>query len=197
MKAILGSISKRNNFAFFFPVLILTDQKHMEEDDEYLDDPVIGILSASESKKVILKRIEHAIKLANSASFDEFSEMLKALPSLIYLKDSAGRYAFSSQSWHHLKLKGSIRGLTDFEIRKDRKNAEIARASDLEVLKSGKGKRYVIKECTDEGTDYLQVIKEPLKNDDGSVYGIIAIVNNVTDEELLRQELRENRSPTN
>ena len=42
------------------------------------------------------------------------------LPSLIYVKDIDGRYAFCSQHWHHLTRPGeSIRGLTDFDIRKD------------------------------------------------------------------------------
>lgn len=39
--------------------------------------------------------------------------------------------------------------------------------------------------------DYLQIIKEPLKDENDKVYGIIAIINNVTTSELLRQELRE------
>jgi len=119
--------------------------------------------------------------------------MLTVLPSLIYFKDSKGRYAFCSQKWRHLtNRKESIRGKTDFEIRRSKKNAKIARESDLEVLKSGVGKSYVIKEKNADGsTDFLQIIKEPLKNEKGEAYGIIAIINNVTEEEITKQELRE------
>ena len=116
--------------------------------------------------------------------------MLTALPSLIYLKDKDGRYAFCSQHWHHLNTDESIRGKTDFDIRKDKNNAQIARNSDLKVINSGKGTSYIIKEEDEEGIDYLQIIKEPLKNDKGEVTGIIAIINNITNEEILRQELR-------
>jgi diguanylate cyclase (GGDEF)-like protein len=75
-------------------------------------------------------------------------------------------------------------------MRKSKENARIAREADMKVISSGRGSNYVIKEEDDEGVDYLQIIKEPVKNEKGEVTGIIAIVNNVTDSELLKQELR-------
>ena len=75
-------------------------------------------------------------------------------------------------------------------MRKSKENARIAREADMKVISSGRGSNYVIKEEDDEGIDYLQIIKEPVKNEKGEVTGIIAIVNNVTDSELLKQELR-------
>lgn len=184
-------IKKRNNYMFNLPVLILSDQEHIDNDSLFLKAPVVDVVFADEPERVILTRIANVIKAANSTSFDDFSDMLKVLPSLVYLKDKEGRYAFCSQRWHHLNYEGkSIRGLTDFDIRKDKNNAAIARQSDLEVIESGKGKSYIIKEVDETGTEYLQIIKEPLKDLNDEVYGIIAIINNVTEEELLRQELR-------
>ena len=189
---IFSYINKRNNYMFSLPVLVLTDTESMTDDDDYLVDPVMDVIFFNDSENVITRRVNNAVTLANSTSFDKFSEMLTVLPSLIYLKDNEGRYAFCSQHWHHLSNKNeSIRGKTDFDVRKDKNNARVARESDLEVINTGKGKSYVIKEVDEEGTDYLQIIKEPLKNKDGDVYGIIAIINNVTEEELLRQQLRE------
>ena len=185
-------IRYRNNYMFSLPVLILTDNDQKCSDIPYLKPPVVDVIYDDECEKVILTRIKNVIKAANSSSFDDFSNMLTVLPSLIYLKDREGRYAFCSQHWHHLSdVSKSIRGLTDFDVRKDKNNAALARKSDLEVFETGKGKSYMIKEVDEEGTDYLQVIKEPLKNENDEVYGIIAIINNVTDQELLRQELRE------
>ena len=184
-------IKKRNNYMFNLPVLILSDQEHIDNDSLFLKAPVVDVVFADEPERVILTRIANVIKAANSTSFDDFSDMLKVLPSLVYLKDKEGRYAFCSQRWHHVNYEGkSIRGLTDFDIRKDKNNAAIARQSDLEVIESGKGKSYIIKEVDETGTEYLQIIKEPLKDLNDEVYGIIAIINNVTEEELLRQELR-------
>ena len=189
---LLAYIHKKNNYMFSLPVIVSTDSENISYDDKFLGSPVVAIISSSDTEAVIKNRIENAIKLANSTSFDAFSEMLTVLPSLVYLKDNQGRYAFCSQQWHHLTDRNeSIRGKTDFDVRKDKENARLARQSDLEVINSGKGKSYVIKEVDEEGTDYLQIIKEPLKNKSGEVYGIIAIINNVTTQELLRQELRE------
>lgn len=185
------AINNRNSFMFTLPVLILTSHELIEEDDKFLCDLAVDIISEGESKSAVLQRIKNTIKFSNSASFDDFSTMLKSLPSLIYLKDTRGRYAFCSQNWHHLTNPNqSIRGLTDFDVRKDKKNAQIAQDSDRKVIESGKGTSYVIKESDNEGTDYLQIIKEPLKNEKGEVTGIIAIINNVTKEELLKQELK-------
>lgn len=190
--ALLKDIEERNSYMFTLPVLLLTHYTMVEEDDKYLSDVAVGMITEGESKNTVLRRIKSANKFSNSASFDDFSKMLTALPSLIYLKDKNGRYAFCSQDWHHVKYPNqSIRGLTDFDIRKSKENARIAQESDMKVMSSGRGSSYVIKEEDDEGIDYLQIIKEPLKNEKGDVTGIIAIVNNVTESELLKQELRQ------
>ena len=184
----------RSNYMFNLPIVLYSDVEHIKDDDKYLDKDIVGIFLTEESERIILKRMGGIIKFSNSSSFDEFSDMLKALPSLIYLKDTKGRYAFCSQNWHHFNPENRnqvIRGKTDFEIRKDKKNAQIAYDADRKVIESGKGMNYIIKEeDEEEGLDYLQVIKEPLKDEKGNVTGIIAIINNVTNEELVRQELR-------
>ena len=185
-------VEKKNSFMYILPILVLTDTASMQEDDAFVSDLVVGMIVEGEPKRTVLQRIRNTIKFCASVSFDDFSRMLRHLPSLIYVKDIALRYVFSSQSWHHLRNPDeSVLGLTDFDIRKSRENAEIARANDLKVLESGQGVNYLIKECDDEGTEYLQVIKEPLRSREGKIEGIIAIVNNVTDSELLKEELRE------
>ena len=193
-KELFECVEDQNDFIFTFPVIILTDKDNCDKDDDYLSKTAVGIIVEGTSKRIVLQRIENTIKFANSTGFDDFSRMLNVLPSLVYLKDKKGRYVFCSQTWHHLydHVRGdnSIRGKTDLDIRKDKENAKIAMESDLRVVATGKGMNYVIKEEDDEGIDYLQIIKEPLRNNKGEVVGIIAIINNVTDSELLRQELR-------
>ena len=188
---VLAYIKNRNNYMFSLPVLVLTDLENMDSDDKYLHNPVVDIIFFNDTEEIAVRRIENAVTLSNSTSFDAFSEMLTVLPSLIYLKDRRGRYAFMSQKMHHLYSNvESVRGKTDLEVRKDKHNAQLAMESDQEIIRTGVGKNYIIKEEDETGVEYLQVIKEPLKKN-GDVYGIIAIINNVTEEELLRQELRE------
>ena len=185
-------VRKHNSFMFTLPIIILTEPSMAADDDKYLSDLVVGMITEGETKRTVLQRIKNTLRFSASMSFDDFSNMLEALPSQIYVKDIKSRYVFCSKRWHHFrKSNESIRGLTDLDIRKNRENAVIAQENDRKVIESGQGTDYIIKECDDEGTEYLQVIKEPILNKDGKVDGIIAIINNVTDSELLRQELRQ------
>ena len=190
---LINHLEKKNGYMLSIPLIILSDEENAKKDEKYLSDTVVGIIIKGESEKIVTTRIENCIKFMNSTSFEEFSEILKALPSLIYLKDAKGRYAFSTQHWHHFwngDSSYSIRGKTDLDIRKNKNNALIAIKSDNRVVSTGRGQKYVIKEESDEGVDYLEIVKEPIKNKDGEVTGIIALINNVTDQEVLRQELR-------
>ena len=144
---------------------------------------------------IVYKRIENAIRLKESRTFYEIEKMLKELPSNIYLKDDKGRYIFATHYWHHLEHGDdpdwSIRGKTDVEIRKDKDNALKAMESDQEVLKTGKGKNYIIEVNEDGVKEFLQIIKEPVSNDNGKITGIIALINDVTEREMLRMKLEE------
>lgn len=192
---LLSHLREVNSYMLAIPALALTDEAEKSTDALLLDDTMVGVIEEGEPARIVCHRIEKSVEVVNSASFAEFSRMLKALPSLIYLKDTKGRYVFCSQYWSHLEGVDdpgwTIRGKTDMDIRKDKENARKAYESDLRIVASGRGTSYVIKEDGEDATDYLQLIKEPLFDDDGRVKGIIAIINNVTEQELLRQELRE------
>lgn len=191
---VISSIRASNTYMLAVPVLVLTDEDNLIADEMFLNDPVTALIRQGESERVVVHRIEMSIETINSASFQEFSEMLKALPSLVYLKDNKGRYVFCSKYLHHLEHYNdpdwTIRGKTDLDIRKDKENAKRAYESDLRIVATGKGTSYVIEENDDGIHEYLQLIKEPLKDDEGRVKGIIAVINNVTEQEELRRELR-------
>ena len=188
-------LNKKNSYMLSVPCIALSDEKHSQDDEQLLSDTVVAIIKDNESKYVISQRIKNSQRFINSVSFQEFSEMLKALPSLIYLKDKDGRYVFCSQYLHHLDNYDdpdwTIRGKTDLDIRKDKENALKAMESDKKVIETGVGTSYIIREEQDNQVEYLQLIKEPVKNKEtGEVKGIIAIINNVTVQEELRMELR-------
>ena len=192
---LINYLKGHNNFLFSIPAMCLTDDEHMAADEKFLDNTVIGLIEKGDSKKFIVQKIAIAVNVINSVTFSDFSQMLKALPSLIYLKDAKGRYVFCSQYLSHLDRPDdpnwSIRGKTDLEIRRDQDNARKAYESDMRIVATGKGTSYVIEEDAGDSTkEYLQLIKEPLFAEDGSVRGIIAVINNVTEQELLKRELR-------
>ena len=194
ISSLISHVTYYNNFMFSIAILVMSDDEHMQKDANYLGGVVVDVIRKPVLEDVLQKRIENAKELVSNVSFAEFARMLKALPANIYLKDANGKYIFSSQTWHHLNTgddpNWTIKGKTDLDIRKDKENAKKALESDLRIIATGQGTSYIIEE-NDEGQEFLQLIKELLFYDDGRVRGIIALINNVTEQELLRRRLRE------
>ena len=177
------------------PLIMLVDDVISESDSDLMDCGVIDIISLRYGRRMMKHIIENSIRIKDSATFYEIEKMLRELPSLIYLKDAEGKYVFSTHYWHHLKQDGdpdwNIRGKTDIEIRKDKENAIKAQQSDMELLRTGKGTAYTIEVNADGIQDFLEIIKRPVRDEKGNITGIIALINNVTDKELLKRQLEE------
>ena len=140
-------------------------------------------------------RIRNAARAKDSVTFHEMEIMLRELPSNIYFKDRDGRYIFSSHYWHHLNGAGgsgwTIRGKTDYDIQKDATIAEKAFNSDKNIISTGVGTSYILEINTDNVQEFLQVIKSPTYDNKGDVSGIIAIMNDVTELELLKRKFED------
>lgn len=124
----------------------------------------------------------------------EFIEMmLKELPSNIFFKDTQCRYLFATHYWNHIKHEESenwtIRGKTDLEIRKDKENARLAYEQDKKILETGQGCSYVIEVCLDGVTEYLEIIKNPVRNKEHKIIGIVGLINIVTERINLQKQL--------
>ena len=187
---------KRDSMIEAVPMLIYCEgREDMEIAEECIRRGSVDVVSPGLSEAVVVNRIDNSIRLKDSATFPEIERMLKELPSNIYLKDAEGRYIFATHYWHHLDHSSdpdwTIRGKTDLDIRKDRENALKAMETDKEMLRTGKGTNYIIEEKADGVTDYLELIKRPVKDKDGKITGIIALINNVTEQQLLRMSLEE------
>lgn len=61
---------------------------------------------------------------------------------------------------------------------------------DLEVIRSSKGTSYPICIEADGITEYFEVIKEPIFDNAGGITGIVGLINNMTEHELLKQRLQ-------
>ena len=181
------------------PVIAITDHPPVEEDLECLKNGYSELLSPPGIREIIVTRIKNAIRAKDSFTYTEMQKMLKQLPSNIYLKDNKGRYVFCTQYWHHLHQAGekhwTIRGKTDVDIRKDKQNALKAMETDQVMLRTGEGTDYIIEENDDGIQEFLELIKRPVIDEDGKITGIIALINDVTEKQLLKMEL-EKRSKT-
>jgi len=181
------------------PVIGIVQRMPTADDLACLDLGAADLITPPCDRKLLLKRMSNVIRAKDSATFYEIERMLQVLPSNIYLKDAEGKYIFATHYWHHLDMHSdpnwTIRGKTDPEIRKDKKNAIRAMESDRNILATGKGTRYVIEVNADGQREFLELIKEPVRDDDGEITGIVGLINNVTEQQLLKLEL-EKRSNT-
>lgn len=181
------------------PMIAISDELPVPEDMDCLEHGFFDLITAYAPQPLVYKRIGNAIKAKDSLSLTELEKMLKELPACIFLKDSEGKYVFSTQYWHHLETNDdsnwSIRGKTDIDIRKDKQNAIKAMEADRRILETGEGTEYVIKENEDGILEYLQLIKRPVYDEKGNISGIIALINNVTETQMIKMEL-EKRAKT-
>lgn len=181
------------------PVIGIVPRIPTAEDLTCLDMGAADLITPPCEGKLLLKRLSNVIRAKDSATFYEIERMLQVLPSNIYLKDAEGKYIFATHYWHHLDTQGdpnwTIRGKTDPEIRKDTENAIKAMESDKKILATGKGTQYVIEVNADGQQEFLELIKEPVRDDDGKITGIVGLINNVTEQQLLKLDL-EKRSKT-
>lgn len=121
--------------------------------------------------------------------------ILKELPSNIFLKDRECRYIFATHYWRHLKIdkdvnNWNIKGKTDLEIRKDAENAKKAYEIDKQIIETGMGVTYTIKIEQDNITEYLEVIKKPVFDSNSNVIGIVGLINDVTQKVIQENQLQ-------
>ena len=184
----------KEHYSFLnIPILGLTSVLPQASDAVCIEEGFFDIIQLPCPSSLLLKRISNSIRASDSITFHEMERMLKQLPSNIFLKDTEGRYVFSTQYWHHLYHSDdpnwSIRGKTDMDIRKDKQNARKAMEADKEILRTGKGTSYIIEEKEDGTDEFLELIKRPVYDRNGKISGIIALINNVTEQQMLKMEL--------
>ena len=181
------------------PMIAISDELPVPEDMDCMEHGFFDLITAYAPQPLVYKRIANAIHAKDSLSLSELEKMLKALPACIFLKDDEGKYVFSTQYWKHLNTEDdpnwTIRGKTDLDIRKDKQNALKAMEADKKILQTGEGTDYIIEENSAGVQEFLQLIKRPVFDENGRISGIIALINNVTETQLLRIEL-EKRATT-
>ncbi|MCR4666679.1 MAG: GGDEF domain-containing protein [Desulfovibrio sp.] len=162
-------------------------------DTSVLDRWAQDILLPPLDSRLLACRIHNAARAKKSLTFAEVETVLRELPSNIFLKDSLGRYVFCTHYWKHIEVPDdpnwTIRGKRDIDIRKNRANAVKAMESDAQILKTGKGVQYIIQEEVDGRVEYLELVKRATHDSDGNINGVVALITDVTERELLRREL--------
>lgn len=185
---------RSDSIANAVPLLIYcTDDASMQLAEGCLERGAIDVIMPPLNRALVMQRIRNGLRIKDSTTFYEIERMLRELPSNIFLKDAEGKYVFATHYWHHLDHGDdpdwTIRGKTDLEIRKDRENAIKAMEADKKILETGIGTDYVIEINADGVQEFMNIIKQPVRDEEGNITGIIALINDVTEQELLRMSL--------
>ena len=118
--------------------------------------------------------------------------ILGVLPDLIWLKDGDGLYRFCNGRYEKLlgKKETQIVGRTDFDL-SPRKNAERARALDLQTLDSRT--RFVTeewREFADGHKELQEILRVPIHDPAGELIGILGIGRDITLQRQAEETLR-------
>ncbi|MHA1949668.1 MAG: PAS domain S-box protein [Candidatus Thorarchaeota archaeon] len=137
------------------------------------------------------KNIEKALR----QSEEKYRNLLENIPQRVFYKDRDSVYIAANPSFAaELGIVPSdIVGKTDFDLYPT-ELADYFVATDREVLESLKPFESDESHVLDEETRYSQIMKAPVRDDEGNVVGILGIFWDTTDKTLAAEALRESET---
>lgn len=120
-------------------------------------------------------------------------DIVKSLPATIFFKDTEGKYVFTTKTCDLINAgrDRTIIGKRDYEIQFDKAIGQRYYEEDMRILETGES-THTIDEIDNGSGDiaYIEVIKQPIRNDEGEIIGICGICNDVTELENLRRQYK-------
>jgi PAS domain S-box-containing protein len=133
-------------------------------------------------------------ELALSNSETHLRTLLQTIPDLIWLKDTKGVYLTCNTMFERFfgAREADIVGKTDYDF-VDRELADSFRANDLKAMEAGKptSNEEWISFADDGHRAFLETIKTPMYDSDGSLIGILGIGRDITSRMLAEQKLKQ------
>ncbi|SHO48636.1 ATP-binding protein [Desulfopila aestuarii] len=148
----------------------------------------------AERKSEIAERLKVETALSNSRRM--LRQILDTIPQSIFWKDINGFYLGCNQVFIEavgLKYPELIEGKTDFDLPWPKEEAEAYRADDREVTQSNKPKRHIIEplQQSDGKRLWIDTTKVPLLDENGKVYGILGVYEDITERQRAEEEKQE------
>lgn len=122
--------------------------------------------------------------------------ILNSAPQAIFWKDCRGVYLGCNRVFARmigLKQPEDIIGKTDYDLPWPKEQAEAYRADDQEVIQTNRSKPHTIEpfQQADGSSRWVETTKFPLADEEGRVYGVLGVFEDITkrkrDEEALRE----------
>ncbi len=155
----------------------VTEQKRAEE----------ALKLAKEELSRYSKDLERLVKKQTR----EITNILKFTPSVVYIKDKAGRYTLVNTRYEELfgVHHEEVRGKTDYDIL-PQITADQFRSTDLKVLKEKCSCQVEAHIQQADGLHTYLAVKFPIYDESGEISGVCAILNDITAVKKAQHQLR-------
>ncbi|MFH2092286.1 MAG: PAS domain S-box protein [Pseudomonadota bacterium] len=137
------------------------------------------------------KRAEEILRKNRSM----LEQILNTTPQSIFWKDINGVYLGCNQVFSQaagLKFPDMIIGKTDFDLPWPKQESEAYRADDQEVIQFNRTKLHIIEplQQADGSRIWIDTSKVPLLDEQGKVYGVLGVYEDITDKKKAEQDLK-------
>lgn len=110
-------------------------------------------------------------------------DIFRALPQTLFIKDAEGRYAFTTKVCDLVNggPEASIIGKRDYDIQFDKELGMRYYREDMEIIEKGISTHTIDVFMNNGEKNYLEILKNPIYNDEHEIVGICGICNDVTE----------------
>lgn len=117
-------------------------------------------------------------------------DIFRSLPQTLFIKDTEGRYTLTTKVCDLVNggPEGSIIGKTDCDIQFDKELGMRYYKEDKDIIAKGISIHTIDEVVVNGEKNYIEVIKNPIYNDDHEVVGICGICNDVTELVNIREK---------
>ncbi len=172
---------------------ILTKDNHIKtvlwNSSRILDEEGKNIIATISQDITSRRQSEMALRKSES----HLRTLVNTIPDLIWLKDTNGLYLSCNPMFERFfgASEPEIIGKTDYDF-VDRKLADFFRKNDLKAIEAGKptSNEEWVTFADDGHRAFLDTIKSPIYDSDGTVLGILGIGRDITERKLAGQVLQ-------
>jgi two-component system, cell cycle sensor histidine kinase and response regulator CckA len=148
-----------------------------------------GFLVALSFEVLRRRRVEATLRTRQAT----LTGILNSVPQGIFWKDRDSVYLGCNEVFARAVSRpdaDSVRGLTDADLSRSPEVERMYRDDDREVMESNRPKRHIVESFLDpDGTErWVDTTKVPLADEDGQVYGVLGVWDDISDLKRTEQE---------
>jgi hypothetical protein len=138
------------------------------------------------------RRARRAAEEAQRASENKYRELFESIPQMIFTKDLGSVYLTCNRNYaRSLGIQPEeLAGHTDYDFF-PKELADKYRADDRRIMESGRQETIEERFVLSGYEAWMQTVKTPIRNEDGTVSGVLGIFWDITERRLAAQKMQE------